>query len=293
MILNSNKVAITETPRDGFQALLQFIPTVKKIEYINHLLKCGFDTVEVGSFVSPRAIPQMVDTGDVLKGLDLSETKSKIAVLVATVKGAKTACEHEQVDKIFFPFSLSETFLKKNINQTQKEAEQTIDELINLCNRFNKEPVIYYSWGFGNPYGDPWSIDLMAKSIKNLASKGLNYFLLSDIAGEVSAETVFNVFKALYQYFPNLDFGFHLHALPEDRISKIEAAFNAGVRNFDSVIGGLGGCPMAGKQLVANMDTEVLLAFFESKRIYIGVSRRCVEEAMKQTSTINNKSLVI
>jgi len=279
MVHQSNKVVITETPRDGFQALPDFIPTQQKVEYINRLLQCGFDTVEVGSFVSPRAIPQMADTGEVLRNLDLSETKSKIAVLVATVKGAKMACEFKQVDKIFFPFSLSETFLKKNINQTQKEAEQTIDELINLCERFDKEPVIYYSWGFGDPYGDPWNVDLLIASIEKMASKGLRYFPLSDISGEVSPKLINKVFTELMNYFPGLDFGFHLHSLPDGRIPKTEAAYNAGVRIFDSVIGGLGGCPMTGKELVANMDTEVLLNFFKSKGVNTGVKRECVRDA--------------
>jgi hydroxymethylglutaryl-CoA lyase len=276
----STHIQITETPRDGFQALPQFIPAERKIEYINHLLKCGFDTVEVGSFVSPRAIPQMADTGEVLNGLDLSQSNSKIAVLVVTTKGAQRACEFEVVDKLFYPFTLSATFLKKNVNQTPAEAEKIIDDVINLSIKYNKEPVIYYSWGFGDPYGDPWSIELLINSIEKMASKGLNYFPLSDIAGEVSPELINKVFTELINHFPAFDFGFHLHSLPADRIPKTEAAYNAGVRMFDSVIGGLGGCPMTGKELVANMDTGVLLDFFESRKINTGVNRKCVEETM-------------
>jgi len=280
-------IKITETPRDGFQALSQFIPTRRKIDYINSILQCGFETVEVGSFVSPRAIPQMADTGEVLHGLDLSITRSKIAVLTATEKGAKMACEFEQVDKIFYPFSLSETFLLKNIKQTVRQAEQTIDEIINLSQKYGKEVVVYYSWGFGDPYGDPWSIEILVQSIEVMASKGLNYFPLSDIAGEVSAEIISTVFKTLFSTFPNLDFGFHLHALPKERMAKIEAAFNAGVLNFDSVIGGMGGCPMTGKELVANMDTQLLIDFFfKEKKIHTGVDKKCVEEAGIFLSTI-------
>ncbi len=268
--MNSH-VKITETPRDGFQALPDFIPTEKKVAYINQLLSCGFDTVEVGSFVSPRAIPQMADTGEVLKGLDLSNTQSKIAVLVATAKAATRACEFDLIDKIFFPFSLSETFLTRNINQTEEQAERTIDDILNLTEKKGKELIIYYSWGFGDPYGDSWSIELMVKSIEKMAAKGLTYFPLSDIAGEISTKTIMKVYRTLFAEFPNLDFGFHLHALPKDRIPKTEAAFNAGVRRFDSVIGGLGGCPMTGKALVANMDTGVLLDFFEKKNVSTGV----------------------
>jgi len=275
----NTRVKITETPRDGFQALPGLIPTRQKVAYINRLLQCGFETVEVGSFVSPRAIPQMADTGEVLQQLDLSNTKSKIAVLVATAKAAARACEFELVDKIFFPFSLSETFLKKNINQSAEQAEQTIDAIINLTEKHGKELIIYYSWGFGDPYGDPWSVDLMVESIKNMASKGLTYFPLSDIAGEISTETITNLYSVLFAEFPKLDFGFHLHSLPADRIPKTEAAFDAGVRKFDSVIGGLGGCPMTGKELVANMDTEVLLDFLKSKEVNTGVKRECVKDA--------------
>ncbi len=279
-------IKITETPRDGFQALSQFIPTQQKVDYINRVLHCGFDTVEVGSFVSPRAIPQMADTGKILNALDLTSVQSKIAVLTATVKGAKIACQYEKVDKIFYPFSLSETFLLKNIKQTVRQAEQTIDEIINLSKKHRKEVVVYYSWGFGDPYGDPWSVEMLVKSVKVMASKGLNYFPLSDIAGEVSCETISSVFKTLFSTFPNLDFGFHLHALPKERLAKIEAAFNAGVRNFDSVIGGMGGCPMTGKELVANIDTQLLIDFLEEKNANTGVDKRCVEEAGMFLSTI-------
>ncbi len=279
-------IKITETPRDGFQALSQFIPTQRKVDYINRVLHCGFDTVEVGSFVSPRAIPQMADTGEVLNALDLSSVQSKIAVLTATVKGAKMACEFEQVDKIFYPFSLSETFLLKNIKQTVHQAEQTIDEIINISKKHGKEVEVYYSWGFGDPYGDPWSVEMMVKSVEMMASKGLNYFPLSDIAGEVSSETISTVFKTLFSTFPNLDFGFHLHALPKEQLIKIEAAFNAGVRSFDSVIGGMGGCPMTGKELVANMDTQLLIDFFKEKKANTGVNKSCVAEAGVFLSTI-------
>ena len=279
-------IKITETPRDGFQALPQFIPTQQKVDYLNRVLHCGFDTVEVGSFVSPRAIPQMADIGEVLHGLDTTSTQSKIAVLTASVKGAKMACGFEKVDKIFYPFSLSETFLMKNIKQTARQAEQTIDEIINLSQKHGKEAVVYYSWGFGDPYGDPWGEEMLVKSVEVMASKGLKYFPLSDIAGEVSGETISTVFKTLFSTFPNLDFGFHLHALPKERMAKIEAAFNAGVRNFDSVIGGMGGCPMTGKELVANMDTQLLIDFFEEKKTDTGVDKRCVEKAGMFLSTL-------
>ena len=279
MIRKNQMVHLTETPRDGFQALSKFINTKQKIEYINLLLRCGFDTVEVGSFVSPRAIPQMADIDEVLNGIDLSDTQSEIAVLIVTKKGIERACEYEQIDKLFYPYSLSETFLQRNIKQTHDDAIRIIDELINSSIKCNKKPVVYYSWAFGDPYNDPWSLELLVKSIEMMASKGLTYFPLSDIAGEVSLQTINKVFSTLIKTFPNLDFGFHLHALPQDRISKTEAAFNAGVKFFDSVIGGIGGCPMTGKELVANMDTETLLDFFNKKNVRVNVDRNCVEKA--------------
>jgi len=279
MTQKNQMVHLTETPRDGMQALKQLIPTERKIEYINLLLRCGFNTVEVGSFVSPRAIPQMADIDEVLNGIDLSGSQSEIAVLIVTKKGIKRACEFEQIDKLFYPFSLSETFLKRNIKQTHEDAIRIIDELINFSVLYNKKPIVYYSWAFGDPYNDPWSLELLVKSIEEMASKGLSYFPLSDIAGEVSPQTISKVFKTLIETFPNLDFGFHLHALPQDRISKTEAAFNAGVKFFDSVIGGIGGCPMTGKELVANMDTETLLDFFNRKDVPVNVDRNCVEKA--------------
>jgi hydroxymethylglutaryl-CoA lyase len=272
----SNKIIITETPRDGFQGLKKTIPTEIKIRYINSLLKCGFDTVEVGSFVSKRIIPQMADTAEVLENLDTSGTSTKIAVLTATLKGAEKACRYGQVDKIFFPFSTSGTFLLRNINKSIEDSEILIDKLLELTSKYGKEPVIYYSWAFGNPYGDKWNIELLSASIEKMITKGLRYFPLSDIDGEASAAKIFEVFRQLHNTFDGIQFGLHLHALAKDRIPKTKAAYKAGVRHFDTVNGGMGGCPMTGKELVANMDTMVLVDYFERKGLATGINKECL-----------------
>lgn len=281
-----NKVYITETPRDGLQGLKNFIPTKVKIELINNLLRCGFDTLEIGSFVSPKAIPQMRDTEEILRNLDTDKGNTKIAVLVVNETGGKKACDFERIDKIFYPFSLSETFLKKNINKTIIQAENTIDKLVELSNKHGKETVIYYSWGFGNPYGDVWNIDILAESVYKMTRKGLKYFPLSDIDGEATPKIIKEVFDFLTKEFPHADFGFHLHSLPEGSIPKIEAAYDSGIRHFDSVTGGLGGCPMTGKELVSNVNTLTLIDYFETNNISTGIKKVCLHKAVSTLSGI-------
>jgi hydroxymethylglutaryl-CoA lyase len=278
-------IKLTETPRDGFQGLENIIPTKVKIQYFNDLLKCGFDTLEVGSFVSPKIIPQMADTETVIKNLNKSDSTTKVAVLAVNERGGTKACQLENIDKLFFPFSISETFLKKNINKSIKKSEEIIDTLIDKTTKYNKELVVYYSWGFGNPYGDEWNLELLINSIAKMRSKGLRYFPLSDIDGEATPEKINFVFNSLTKTFPELEFGLHLHSLPSDRILKIEAAFKAGIKNFDTVIGGMGGCPMSGKELVANMDTFEIIKYFDKKGIDIGINKNCILNA---STTINN-----
>jgi len=274
-----DQIKIIETPRDGMQGINSFIPTQKKIGYINLLLKCGFDTVEVGSFVSPIAIPQMKDTAEVLEKLDLSLTKSKIAVLVANLKGGKMAAEFDQVNEIFFPFSTSPTFLKKNLNATITEAEKTVEELQNLCVRTGKELVTYLSMGFGDPYGDEWSIDLLYNWVEKLKNKGLSTIPLSDIMGDASPELIEEVFSQLTASFPDVEFGLHLHALAGQEYDKIDAAWQVGVRRFDTVINGMGGCPMTGKELVGNLSLEALLQYCSDKDIKPGVNPGMLKKA--------------
>jgi len=274
-----DQIKIIETPRDGMQGINSFIPTQKKIGYINLLLKCGFDTVEVGSFVSPIAIPQMKDTAEVLEKLDLSLTKSKIAVLVANLKGGKMAAKLDQVNEIFFPFSTSPTFLKKNLNATITEAEKTVEELQNLCVRTGKELVTYLSMGFGDPYGDEWSIDLLYNWVEKLKNKGLSTIPLSDIMGDASPELIEEVFSQLTASFPDVEFGLHLHALAGQEYDKIDAAWQLGVRRFDTVINGMGGCPMTGKELVGNLSLEALQQYCSDMDIETGVNSGMLKKA--------------
>ena len=275
------EIKIIETPRDGMQGIERFIPTQNKIAYINLLLQCGFDTVEVGSFVSSKAIPQMRDTAEVLEKLDLSLTKSKIAVLVANLKGGKMAAGFDQVDELFYPFSTSPTFLKKNLNATIKEAEKTVDELQNLCVKNDKKLVTYLSMGFGDPYGDKWSIDLLYEWVDKLKSKGLSIIPLSDIMGDASPELIAEVFSQLITSFPDIEFGLHLHALAGQEYDKIDAAWQAGVRRFDTVINGMGGCPMTGKELVGNLALETLLYYCAEKNIETNIKKSILEQARR------------
>ncbi|PIQ29442.1 MAG: hydroxymethylglutaryl-CoA lyase [Bacteroidetes bacterium CG18_big_fil_WC_8_21_14_2_50_41_14] len=263
-----NIIKIIETPRDGFQALGTIIPTTEKVQYINQLLRCGFQTVEVGSFVSPRIIPQMADTAEVLNQLDLNGVTSEIAVLTATEKGGQLACSFKQVDQVFFPFSTSPTFLRKNINSTLKQADQTIDGIQNNCLKHSKELVVFFSMGFGSVYGDPWSMDILYEWVDRMMGKELNVFPFSDIFGETDPLVIEKVFRLLIKEFPDAEFGLHLHSLPNKRIEKVAAAYRAGIRRFDTVIGGLGGCPQTGKELVGNLPLEALLEFCDLHKVH-------------------------
>lgn len=273
------QIKIVETPRDGMQGLSTIISTTKKIEYINLLLQCGFDTVEVGSFVSPKAIPQMADTADVLRKIDLLNTNSRIAVLVANTKGGKLAVEFEQVDEIFYPYSTSPTFLRKNLNTTLEEAERTIDQLQNLCVKHSKKLVAFISLAFGDPYGDPWDIDLINHKVNNLVSKGIRSIPLADTIGNVDPLVIDEVCGAVVPNFPHIEFGLHAHAYPGKGKSKIAAAWKHGIRRFDTVIGGLGGCPMTDKELVGNLSLESLITWSEKHNIETGLDMQKINMA--------------
>ncbi len=272
-------IKIIETPRDGMQGLETFIPTQKKIEYINILLQCGFDTVEVGSFVSPKAIPQMADTAEVLEKLDYSKTNSNIAVLAANLKGGEKAVQFDKVDLIFYPYSSSPTFLKKNLNTTIKEAERTVEGLQNLCIKKGKSLVAFISLAFGDPYGDPWSIDLINKKVEKLLSLGITRIPLADTIGDVHPEVIDKVCGAVIPNFPEVNFGLHAHAYPGKGKSKIAAAWKHGIRHFDTVIGGMGGCPMTDKELVGNLSLESLITWCETEGIETGLNLDNLKEA--------------
>jgi hydroxymethylglutaryl-CoA lyase len=234
-------------------------------------LKAGFDTVEVGSFVSEKAIPQMRDTAEVLRGLKKQGGKTRVMVLVGNRKRAGQAGEFEVIDDLLFPFSISETFLKKNINSDFERSKDTIKSLLELSARLDKRLIVYLTMAFGNPYGDQWSVQAVVDWAGYLQELGLKIIPLSDILGDVTPERITQVYTSLIKTFPGIEFGIHLHARPDEWYSKVDAAWKAGVRRFDSVTGGIGGCPMADDELVGNLNTLDLIKYCEKNEIYHGL----------------------
>jgi len=252
---------IIECPRDAMQGIHDFIPTSIKIKYIQQLLKVGFDTLDAGSFVSPRAIPQMRDTAEVLKKLDLSETETKLLCIVANNKGADIAMDFEQVSYLGFPFSVSETFQVRNTNATIQEAVKRVDYIQNLCEKHGKSMVVYLSMGFGNPYGDPWSPEIVEQWTDHMVQRGVKIISLSDTIGVSNPENIRSIYKQLSSSYPEIEIGAHLHTRPESWKEKIQAAYESGCTRYDGAIKGYGGCPMAADTLTGNMPTESLLSF--------------------------------
>jgi hydroxymethylglutaryl-CoA lyase len=272
-------VKIIETPRDAFQGIKTFIPTHFKLEYINALLKVGFDTVEVGSFVSPKAIPQMRDTAEIIKGLDLAGTSSRIMVLVANIKGLESAVEFDQINDIAYPFSASPTFLKKNINKSQIESLLEIEDCLNICEKKNKRLIVYITMAFGNPYGDEWNMEMMIKWTETLKQLGVQCIPYSDITGEADEKKIQDIFSSLIPLFPEIEFGLHLHSEKDTAFQKVEAALKAGCRRFDSVLGGFGGCPMTGKEMLANLNSETLIDYLSTQKIISSINREQLDQA--------------
>ena len=257
----SPTMKLIECPRDAMQGLPDFIPTATKTAYLNALLQVGFDTLDFGSFVSPKAIPQLRDTAEVLAGLDLSSSHTKLLAIVANLRGAETAAQHAEISYLGFPLSVSETFQRRNTNQTTAEALADVAAMHALCERTGKTLVTYLSMGFGNPYGDAWSPEIVTDFTQQLAALGVRIVALSDTIGASTAATISPLFSALISAFPAIEFGAHLHTTPSTWHEKVAAAYGAGCRRFDGAIGGIGGCPMAADELTGNMATENLLAF--------------------------------
>ena len=262
------KVKITECPRDAMQGIKAFIPTDQKIKYIQSLLRVGFDTIDFGSFVSPKAIPQMVDTAEVLAGLDLSITESKLLAIIANTRGAIDASKHPEIDYLGFPFSISENFQMRNTHKTIAQSVETLKEIISIAQTHQKQLVVYISMGFGNPYGDPWSADLVGEWTEKLADMGVNILSLSDTIGSSQPQTIDYLFSSLIPKYPHVEFGAHLHTTPSSWFEKVDAAYHAGCRRFDGAIQGFGGCPMAKDELTGNMPTEKLLSFLTQKKAH-------------------------
>ena len=262
---------LIECPRDAMQGLPDFIPTATKIAYLNALLRVGFDTLDFGSFVSPKAIPQLRDTAEVLVSLDLSISKTKLLAIVANLRGAKTAVQHPEISYLGFPLSVSATFQRRNTNQSTAEALADVAAMHELCERSGKTLVTYLSMGFGNPYGESWSAEIVTDFTKQLAALGIRVVALSDTIGASTAATIAPLFSALIPAFPGIEFGAHLHTTPATWREKVDAAYSAGCRRFDGTIGGFGGCPMAADELTGNMATENLLTFLADQPIASGL----------------------
>jgi len=279
-------VKIIECPRDAMQGIKVFIPTSQKIVYIQSLLGVGFDTIDFGSFVSPKAIPQMQDTAEVLAGLDLSNTKSKLLSIVANTKGAEMASVYPEIKYLGFPFSISENFQMRNTRKTIAESIVTLNEIIEIATKFDKEVVAYLSMGFGNPYGDPWNVEIVASWTEKLAKMGIKILSLSDTIGSSTPEIINYLFSNLIPKYPQIEFGAHLHTTPDKWFEKIDAAYQAGCNRFDGAIKGFGGCPMAKDELTGNMPTEKMLSYFISKKINTYTNMLSFESAYNKAKDI-------
>ena len=263
----SKQIKVIECPRDAMQGIKQFIPTKQKVQYIQSLLRVGFDTIDFGSFVSPKAIPQMVDTAKVLEQLDLTKTVSKLLAIVPNTRGANDASKYKAIDYLGYPFSISENFQMRNTHKTISQSVSTLLEILEIANKTNKEVVVYVSMGFGNPYGDPWNVNIVGEWTHKLVGMGVKIISLSDTIGTSTPDTINYLFSNLIPQYSNIEFGAHIHTTPNTWFEKINAAFSAGCYRFDGAIQGFGGCPMAKDELTGNMPSEKLLSYFTSKNI--------------------------
>ena len=261
------KIKIIECPRDAMQGIKTFIPTELKANYIQSLLRVGFDTLDFGSFVSPKAIPQMRDTKEVLDKLDLSSTRTKLLSIVANLRGAEIACSIDSIDYLGFPFSISENFQMRNTHKTISESEIVLKDILEITQKSNKKLVVYMSMAFGNPYGDPWDVDIVGEWADRLQSMGVEILSLSDTIGSSKPESISYLFSNLIPKFPHIEFGAHLHTHPNSWYEKLNAAYKAGCYRFDGAIQGFGGCPMASDSLTGNMPTEKIISYFNSENI--------------------------
>ncbi|RXP57037.1 hydroxymethylglutaryl-CoA lyase [Lutibacter sp. HS1-25] len=283
------QVKIIECPRDAMQGVKShFIPTKAKAQYINALLRVGFDTIDFGSFVSPKAIPQMQDTAKVLAKLDLSKTESKLLAIVANVRGADEASQFEEINYLGYPFSISENFQMRNTGKTISESILILDEILNIAVKSNKEVVAYLSMGFGNPYGNPWNVDIVAEWTAQLSKMGVKILSLSDTIGSSTPEIISYLFSNLIPLYPNIEFGAHLHTTPNTWFEKVDAAYKAGCNRFDGAIKGFGGCPMAKEELTGNMPTEKLITYFNQQKASTNIQAMSFESAYNEALKIFN-----
>jgi hydroxymethylglutaryl-CoA lyase len=281
-------IKLVECPRDAMQGIPDFIDTAIKAAYINQLLEVGFDTIDFGSFVSPKAIPQMRDTAEVLELLDLHDAKSRLLAIVANVRGAEDALQFPEIDYLGFPLSVSETFQQRNTNASIEEALKTVEAIQNLCEAKGKKQVVYLSMGFGNPYGDPYSPELLAEFVEKLAQLQVETISLSDTIGIATPELITTLFEVQIQAFPQIEFGAHLHSRRESISEKVLAGLKGGCKRFDGALKGFGGCPMAKDELVGNMATEVMIETLEIEGYNLGLNNSELAESMKLIQFVFN-----
>ena len=279
-------IKIIECPSDAMQGIKPFIPTERKVSYIQSLLRVGFDSIDFGSFVSPKAIPQMQDTAEVLAQLDLSQTTSKLLAIIANTKGAEIASEHAEIQYLGFPFSISENFQMRNTHKTIAESLISLQEILEIANKSNKEVVAYLSMGFGNPYGDPWNVEIVGDWTEKLSNMGVKILSLSDTVGSSTPDVIQYLFSNLIPKYPQIEFGAHLHSTADKWFEKIDAAYKAGCRRYDGAIQGFGGCPMAKDDLTGNMPTEKLLSYFTANKENIGLNPLSFESAYNEASKL-------
>ena len=279
-------VKVVECPRDAMQGVKTWIPTNEKINYIQSLLKVGFDVLDVGSFVSPRSIPQMKDSREVLESLDLKSTNSKLLYIVANLRGANEACHYSQIDFLGFPFSISENFQMRNTNKTIDDSIDVLKGIISVSEKNNKKVVVYMSMGFGNPYGDEWDYEVLEKWISIINSLGVKTISISDTIGVSTPTKIDKIFKNSIKQFPRIEFGAHFHTKPSNWFEKIDSAYKAGCRRFDTAIQGFGGCPMAGDELTGNFPTEKLINYLNQKKEPININLLNFETSYNEVTKI-------
>jgi len=284
--LIAENMKIIECPRDAMQGFVHFIETPVKIKYLNLLLQAGFDTLDFGSFVSPKAIPQLRDTEEVLASLDLSATTTKLLAIVANVKGAEMAVKHKKIRYLGFPFSISETFQQRNTNSSIADSLVTVARIQELCKQHGKELVIYISMGFGNPYGDEWNAEIASHWTSKMVDMEVKIISLSDTIGIANKESIAYMFSNMIQAFPQVEFGAHLHTQPHNWHEKIDAAYKNGCRRYDGAIKGFGGCPMAADELTGNMPTENIIAYMEQAGEHLPLNTAVFNEAMAMSSKV-------
>lgn len=261
------KIKLIECPRDAMQGIKRFIPTEDKISYLQSLLKVGFHTLDCGSFVSPKAVPQMRDTPEVIRSLDLSDTKTKLLVIVANLRGAEEAVKATSISYLGYPFSISENFQMRNTHKTITESVTVLQDILKITHKAKKQLVVYLSMGFGNPYGDPWSVPIVKKWVERLHAMGVKIISLSDTVGTAISKDVYELFSSLIPQFPDMEFGAHFHALPSQWYEKLQAAFDGGCLRFDASVKGFGGCPMAQDALVGNLPMEHVISYFAGRNL--------------------------